>query len=619
MALLASIALIITPLFNTVATLLPGHADALTNVSLLPAGNFEATSDFAGWTSHDTNWGIISDSGAQDGSKYAQAKADSGSLVTTIDTTGKENINLSYFYKFKGLDPSSAILVSYSINNGSSWTPIDTHTGQTGDNDDSTAWVKSQNTLSTAANNPSVLIKFNAVFDTSNNEFDLDTISVTGTTITVPAPGAVASTAFGAQSTQTAVMSAAPVAQTSSTETVSQNTATGENQPGWLFNRDTSTASPFEFNKDAASIGSGSLYVKPIGVNPSDKFIAENFVKAPIADINNISYDYKIGSGGSASDSNQFYMNVYANFASSDANKYYDCKYDVVPAGGSVANFSTVTFNPAQNYAVQTRTGGSASPHTCPSSPAAMNSIEAGSTIRAIAINLGDTTTSDVGLDGYFDKVVIDKTATKVTSDFEPIAPEACNSSTFDAFSLGSVNGQAGWKSTGNYDQEVVDNTYGFAGFGCKTLRLSNARTTGSFGDQTFSDTTAPAGESSTSTVNDHYEASFDIASTKPNEQTNLALSISPDDGTGNRMSYLRLEDRADGVHVFFDDVSGTSEATLSFDETEIATLSRTQPHTIKFVIDYKDGASNDVVKVLIDGVEKNQWNKLGKLLSLRH
>ena len=30
-------------------------------------------------------------------------------------------------------------------------------------------------------------------------------------------------------------------------------------------------------------------------------------------------------------------------------------------------------------------------------------------------------------------------------------------------------------------------------------------------------------------------------------------ISVSPDNGQGARMSYLRFEDRADGVHVFFD------------------------------------------------------------------
>ena len=53
-------------------------------------------------------------------------------------------------------------------------------------------------------------------------------------------------------------------------------------------------------------------------------------------------------------------------------------------------------------------------------------------------------------------------------------------------YTAGSINGQDGWSSTGPYDHEV-DTSYGIATFGAQSLRLSNAVTSGSFGDQTFS------------------------------------------------------------------------------------------------------------------------------------
>ena len=60
-------------------------------------------------------------------------------------------------------------------------------------------------------------------------------------------------------------------------------------------------------------------------------------------------------------------------------------------------------------------------------------------------------------------------------------------------YSTGSVNAQNGWSSTGSYDQAVVNNS-GFPGapasFQTKSLRISDAVTTGSFGDQTFSPAT---------------------------------------------------------------------------------------------------------------------------------
>jgi hypothetical protein len=190
------------------------------------------------------------------------------------------------------------------------------------------------------------------------------------------------------------------------------------------------------------------------------------------------------------------------------------------------------------------------------------------------------------------------------------IDTQACNGSAFDTGTLGSVNGQSGWTITGAFDQAVVANTYGFSAFGCKTLRISDAITSGSFGDQLFSPAdTNEAGEAdalngglSGGTRKVHFEAQFDIASTMPTMQTGMHMAVSPDRGDGARMSYLRFEDEASGINVFFDDVQGTSTS-ANFVETQIATnLSRSVAHNVKFAIDFVDGSSNDVVKIYIDG-----------------
>lgn len=203
----------------------------------------------------------------------------------------------------------------------------------------------------------------------------------------------------------------------STTVVVSGNTSAGENMPGWLFNRDVNTSTPFTFNTVSPSIGSGSLYVLPIGANPSDKFIGENFINAMIADVDFISYDFRIGTSGVATQKDQFYMNVYANFGVSPDTKFYDCRYNVVPTVGSTAGFTTVTFDPTQAYPV-TQSG--TSPFTCPSVPAQMDTLSASSTIRVFALNLGDSSTSDTGLDGYFDNVVVAKTDGVTVFDFDP-------------------------------------------------------------------------------------------------------------------------------------------------------------------------------------------------------
>ena len=190
------------------------------------------------------------------------------------------------------------------------------------------------------------------------------------------------------------------------------------------------------------------------------------------------------------------------------------------------------------------------------------------------------------------------------------------------AYTVGNINGQNGWVKTGAYDAAVVANASFPAaagyGFGTQSLRISSSVTSGSFGDQTFALLLASAAGESTS--NNHFEASFSIGTALVMQQPGLALSVSPDNGAGGRMSYLRFEDQADGVHVFFDDVTdnGPVGTTATFNEHDIAALSRTQAHTVRFAIDFKPGAGNDVVQVWIDGALKAHRHLLGELLPLR-
>lgn len=215
-----------------------------------------------------------------------------------------------------------------------------------------------------------------------------------------------------------------PLASAATTVIVTGDTAAAENQPGWLFNRDLSTSSPYEFNLDQSSIGQGSLYVQPIGAAAANKFIAENFINEEVANVDSVSYDFQIGAGGDMTDAGQFYMSVYANFGQSPDDKFYDCRYSVVPTVGSTSGFTTVTFDPTQAYPVTTRGGAAASPFACPPVPADMDLLSPVSTIRAFSLNVGDTSASDTGLDGYLDNVVTSISGDVTVYDFEPaLAP----------------------------------------------------------------------------------------------------------------------------------------------------------------------------------------------------
>ena len=191
-------------------------------------------------------------------------------------------------------------------------------------------------------------------------------------------------------------------------------------------------------------------------------------------------------------------------------------------------------------------------------------------------------------------------------------------------YQVGDINGQpimgslpnGKWEKTGPYDSQVVlVSTYapqasGY-GFGSQALQISDAITTQGFGGQTFSPGLADeAGESGADNAGlsgglrqPHFDASFLIGTSQAGMQPGLHMSVSPDRGDGARMSYLRFEDQADGVHVFFIDTvdKGPVGTVANFRESEIATLSRTSSHLIQFSIDFKDGAANDTVKIYID------------------
>jgi hypothetical protein len=162
------------------------------------------------------------------------------------------------------------------------------------------------------------------------------------------------------------------------------------------------------------------------------------------------------------------------------------------------------------------------------------------------------------------------------------------NTTTFDGFADGSVNGQGGWTADSTYDQAIEGVP------GDKALRISNEVTDGSFAGMPYSAPVAiPAGESEANNVLTN-EFTFQAPATFT---PGLAMSISPTGAGGSRMSYVRLEDSVDGVKVVFRD--GT------FSDQLIDTLDRSVPHTIKFETTFVRGDDNDVVRLFVDGTPR--------------
>lgn len=214
---------------------------------------------------------------------------------------------------------------------------------------------------------------------------------------------------------------------------------------------------------------------------------------------------------------------------------------------------------------------------------------------------------------------------------------------TFENFNIGEIDGQHDWKSLGGigapppanpldthcavYDHVMADNSatmaYRYLLFGRKSLRISNAVTSGCYTDQTFSNRAANfAGQSnawSTSAdgsvsyaraggvLQNHFEASWTFASTVPHaQQPGLQVVASPARGDDSRMSWVQMNDMPDGLSVVFAERSNPASPG-DFELTTVAQrLDRRVPHLILLTMDFYDGPSNDVVRVYVDGELKH-------------
>ena len=162
-----------------------------------------------------------------------------------------------------------------------------------------------------------------------------------------------------------------------------------------------------------------------------------------------------------------------------------------------------------------------------------------------------------------------------------------------------NINGQQGWSNTGHYDAVVTANA---AYDGTQSLRISNGIASGSFGDQTFTPPISmPAGESSVA-GEDTFLSSWYFKSVTGSLQDGLGITVSPDNGQGARMSYLRMEDDADpslGMNLRFYDTTPTGDFVFH----QLATnLDRSVWHRVDMNVYFVDGPDNDVVQIYLDG-----------------
>jgi hypothetical protein len=83
--------------------------------------------------------------------------------------------------------------------------------------------------------------------------------------------------------------------------------------------------------------------------------------------------------------------------------------------------------------------------------PATLAGMPAGSHVRAIALNIGDTGVSDNGLVGYYDNVRIATTSETTTYDFEasPPSKDACKQGGWAAYGFSNQGACVSYVQTG--------------------------------------------------------------------------------------------------------------------------------------------------------------------------
>jgi hypothetical protein len=226
------------------------------------------------------------------------------------------------------------------------------------------------------------------------------------------------------------VLIAAP-ASADTTIKVDQN-----GEAGWLFNPDPANLTDFAFTTEQASIGTGSAKGGPIGPGGAgagtgaEKLIGGKELGLPVTDLSSIAYDFLVAGNGTAASGKHFYLNVYANIDNST--NFYDCRFDYLPLVGSTTAFTTMSVTPTDVATTVTKRG----TRFAGPCPATLAGMPAGSHVRAIALNIGDTGISDNGLVGYLDNVQIATTSETTTYDFEasPGTKDDCKNGGWAAF-----------------------------------------------------------------------------------------------------------------------------------------------------------------------------------------
>jgi hypothetical protein len=163
-----------------------------------------------------------------------------------------------------------------------------------------------------------------------------------------------------------------------------------------------------------------------------------------------------------------------------------------------------------------------------------------------------------------------------------------------------TANDTSQWHMSGNFDAEIVSDASGDA-----ALRLSNAETSGSFGDQLYSPVLSVPASDAAGAAADRFIAKFTLDPVA--YQEGLRVTVSPDNGSGGRNGFLAIEHADGGMNLMIMGLGGDSDGETLADWTSktVATgLNPAKTHVVKMKV-VKKADALDRFKVKVD---RGRW-----------
>ncbi len=208
--------------------------------------------------------------------------------------------------------------------------------------------------------------------------------------------------------------------------------------------------------------------------------------------------------------------------------------------------------------------------------------------------------------DGWNDTVHTSVSYT-LSDNVENLVLDASHFDDFENFAIGPItDGENGWKTAGNHDQEIVQLTDGN-----KVFRMSSDPSSDDFGGPYSPGLSVSAGEPSTTADGDTHVIAFKLKSVSDSaDNSRLEVDFGTDVGL-DRNSFMIIENVAGGLRVAIAHIAPNGEfeddASDVFPEDWITLPSSLDPedwHDFELRLHYNDDADNDVIEIWVDGTK---------------